>query len=144
VTLSFGRWDSHGKNFDLVRDHGTKLDQALSALIWDLKRTDLFADTTVIVWGEFGRTPRINKEAGRDHWPQVSCALLCGGGIKGGQVVGSTNRLGETAQDRPVTFGDVFATLYTSLGVNPLTTTINDPTGRPQHLADGEAIRELL
>ncbi len=144
VTLSYGRWDSHGKNFDLVRDHGPKLDQCLSALIWDLERLDMLQDTAVVVWGEFGRTPRINKEAGRDHWPQVSCALLAGGGLKTGQVVGSTNRLGEFAKDRPVTFGDVFATLYHALGVNPETATVPDPTGRPQHVTEGQVIRELV
>jgi hypothetical protein len=144
VTLTFGRWDSHGKNFDLVRDHGTKLDQALTALIWDLERLDLLSTTTVVVWGEFGRTPKINKDAGRDHWPQVSCALLAGGGLKTGQVIGSTNRLGETAKDRPVTFGEMFATIYHSMGINPETTTINDPTGRPQHLVDGKVMKELV
>jgi hypothetical protein len=144
VTLSFGRWDSHSKNFDLVRDHGGKLDQALTALIEDLERHDMLQDTVVIAWGEFGRTPRINKNAGRDHWPQVSSAILAGGGLKTGQVIGSTNRLGETAKDRPITFGEVFATLYTALGLNPDTNPINDPTGRPQHLADGAPMRELV
>ena len=144
VTLTYGRWDSHGKNFDMVRDHGAKLDQALSALVWDLDRLGLLDDVTVIAWGEFGRTPRINKEAGRDHWPQVSCAVLAGGGLRTGQVVGSTNRLGEYAKDRPVTFGDMFATLYHALGLNPETATITDPTGRPQYLTDGQAIRELV
>ncbi len=80
VTLSYGRWDSHGKNFDLVRDHGSKLDQALSALIEDLDVRGMLNDVSIVVWGEFGRTPRINKKAGRDHWPKVSCALLAGGG----------------------------------------------------------------
>ena len=144
VTLSFGRWDSHGKNFDLVRDHGSKLDQALTALVWDLERLDLLDDVTVIAWGEFGRTPKINKEAGRDHWPQVSCAVLAGGAIKTGQVVGSTNRLGEHAKDRPVTFPEVFATLYQSMGINPETASIPDPTGRPTHLVEGVAMRELV
>ncbi|MFO0851350.1 MAG: DUF1501 domain-containing protein [Gemmataceae bacterium] len=144
VTLTFGRWDSHSKNFDLVRDHGAKLDQALSALVWDLDRVGLLDDTTVIAWGEFGRTPRINKEAGRDHWPQVSCAVLAGGGLRTGQVVGSTNRLGEYAKDRAVTFADVFATLYHALGLDPQTATVPDPTGRPQHLTEGQAIRELV
>jgi hypothetical protein len=144
VTLSYGRWDSHSKNFDLVRDHGAKLDQCLSALIWDLDRLDLLDDVTVIAWGEFGRTPRINKEAGRDHWPQVSCAVVAGGGLRTGQVIGSTNRLGEYAKDRPITFGDVFATLYHALGLNPETTTVTDPSGRPQHLTDGHVIKELV
>jgi len=144
VTLTFGRWDSHTENFKLVRDHGGKLDQALSALVWDLDRLDMLNDVTVIAWGEFGRTPRINKEGGRDHWPQVCSAILAGGGLKMGQVVGSTNRLGEHAKDRPVEFADVFATLYHALGLNPETTTVSDPTGRPQHLTDGKVIRELV
>src|SRR4030095_7485849 len=82
VTLSYGRWDSHGKNFDLVRDHGAKLDQCLSALIEDLDERGMLNDVTVIAWGEFGRTPTINGGAGRDHWPQVSCAILAGGGMR--------------------------------------------------------------
>src|SRR5207253_5204250 len=142
VTLSYGRWDSHGKNFDLVRDHGGKLDRGLSALIDDLEARGMLDDVTVVAWGEFGRTPRINKEAGRDHWPQVSCALLAGGGMRTGQAIGATNRLGEYAKERPVTFGEVFATLYHNLGIDPETTTVNDPTGRPQHLTDHPATRE--
>ncbi len=144
VTLTFGRWDSHSKNFDLVRDHGSKLDRALTALVGDLDRLGMLDDVTVIAWGEFGRTPKINNGAGRDHWPQVSCAVLAGGGMRTGQVIGSTNRLGEYAKDRPVTFGDVFATLYRNLGLDPETTTIPDPTGRPQHLVEGQVIRELI
>jgi hypothetical protein len=145
VTLSFGRWDSHGKNFDLVRDHGAKLDQCLTALVEDLDVRGMLDDVTVIAWGEFGRTPRINKDAGRDHWPQVSCAILAGGGLKTGQAIGSTDRLGEHAKDRPVHFADVFATLWHSLGIDPETTTINDPSGRPQHLVEGgTTIKELV
>jgi hypothetical protein len=144
VSLSYGRWDSHGKNFDLVRDHGGKLDQCLSALVDDLEVRGMLDDVTIIVWGEFGRTPRINKEAGRDHWPQVSCALMIGGGMKTGQVIGSTNRLGEHAKDRPVTFQEIFATLYRNLGLNPATTTVNDPTGRPTHLVDAEPLKEVI
>ena len=144
VTLSYGRWDSHGKNFDLVRDHGTKLDQCLTALVEDLDQRGMLEDTTVIAWGEFGRTPQINKEAGRDHWPQVSCAILAGGGLKTGQAIGSTDRLGGNAKDRPTPFGDVFATLYYALGLDPMTTTVNDPTGRPQHLAGGVVMPELV
>ena len=144
VTLSYGRWDSHGKNFDLVRDHGTKLDQCLTALVEDLDARGMLNDVAVIAWGEFGRTPKINNGAGRDHWPQVSCAILAGGGLRTGQVIGSTNRLGEYAASRPVTFGDIFATLWHALGVDPETTTINDPQGRPQHLVEGKVIRELV
>jgi hypothetical protein len=143
VTLSYGRWDSHGKNFDLVRDHGAKLDQCLSALIEDLDGRGMLNDVTVIAWGEFGRTPRINAGAGRDHWPQVSCAFLAGGGMKTGQAIGSTNRLGEYAATRPVTFGEIFATVFHNLGLNP-TSTILDPTGRPQFLADSAPLHELV
>ena len=144
VTLSYGRWDSHGRNFDLVRDHGGKLDVCLSALIEDLDVRGLLPHVTVIVWGEFGRTPRINNNAGRDHWAPVSCAFMAGGGIRGGQAIGATNRLGEHATQRPVTHGEIFATLYQNLGINPSTTTLIDPTGRPQHVVDGQVMRELV
>jgi hypothetical protein len=144
VTLSYGRWDSHGKNFDLVRDHGSKLDQCLTALLEDLEVRGLLDDTTVIVWGEFGRTPRINKQAGRDHWPNVSCALLAGGGLKVGQVIGATNRLGEEATERPVHFQEIFATLYHNLGIDVSTARLVDPAGRPQFLVEMQPIRELI
>jgi uncharacterized protein (DUF1501 family) len=110
----------------------------------DLEVRGMLDDVTVIAWGEFGRTPKINNGAGRDHWPQVSCAILAGGGMKTGQVIGATNRLGEFATARPVTFGEVFATLYRNLGLDPMTHMVNDPTGRPQHLADGVPMPELV
>jgi uncharacterized protein (DUF1501 family) len=90
----------------------------------------------VVVWGEFGRTPKINKDAGRDHWPQVSCALLAGGGLRTGQVIGSTDRQAAEVRDRPVRFEEVHATLYHCLGIDPLATTVTDLTGRPQYLTD--------
>lgn len=144
VSLSYGRWDSHGKNFDLVRDHGGKLDQCLSALVEDLDIRGMLNDVTIAVWGEFGRTPRINGGGGRDHWPQVSCALLIGGGMRTGQVIGSTNRLGEFAATRPVTFGEVIATLYHNIGFNAMTEFVMDPTGRPQHLTDKPPLHEVV
>ena len=144
VTLSYGRWDSHGDNFNLVRDHGAKLDQCLSALIEDLDLRGMLDDVTVIAWGEFGRTPRVNAGAGRDHWPQVSCAFLAGGGIRGGQAIGATNRLGEYAKDRPVHVQEVLATLYHNLGIDTSATTISDPTGRPQYLVEKPKIAELV
>jgi uncharacterized protein (DUF1501 family) len=144
VTLSYGRWDSHGKNFDLVRDHGTKLDQCLTALVEDLDARGMLDDVTVVAWGEFGRTPKINGGSGRDHWPNVSCAILAGGGMKTGQVIGSTDKNGGEAKDRPVTFGEVFGTLYRNLGLNPETTTVTDPTGRPQFVAEGKPLPELM
>ena len=143
VTLSYGRWDSHSKNFDLVRDHGSKLDQCLSALIEDLDQRGMLEDVTVVVWGEFGRTPRINANAGRDHWPGVSCALLAGGGLRVGQVIGATNRLGEYASERPVHFQEIFATLYRNLGIDTGHTTITDSAGRPQYLVDKQPLPEL-
>jgi Protein of unknown function (DUF1501) len=136
VTLSYGRWDSHGQNFNLVRDHGGKLDQCLSALIEDLDQRGMLNDVTVIAWGEFGRTPRINNGAGRDHWAPVSCAFMAGGGMRTGQAIGATNRLGEYAVARPVYHGEILATIYRNLGLDPATHFINDPTGRPQHLTD--------
>ena len=143
VTLSYGRWDSHSRNFDLVRDHGSKMDQCLSALIEDLAERGMLDDVTVIAWGEFGRTPRINKNAGRDHWPGVSCALLAGGGMRVGQVIGATSRLGEEASERPVHFQEIFATLYRNLGIDTSRTTLIDPAGRPQYLVEKPPIAEL-
>jgi hypothetical protein len=144
VTLSYGRWDSHGDNFGLVRDHGPKLDQCVSALIEDLDARGMLDDVTVIAWGEFGRTPRINSGAGRDHWPQVSCAFMAGGGIRAGQAIGATNRLGEYAKDRPVSIQEIVATLYHNLGIDVARTTITDPAGRPQYLVEASPIAELI
>lgn len=145
VTLSYGRWDSHGQNFALVRDHGSKLDQCVTALVQDLEERGMLEDVTVLVWGEFGRTPRVNPGAGRDHWPQVSCCLMAGGGMRTGQAIGSTNRLGEVAKDRPVHMQEIIATAYYNLGINPETTTIADPTGRPQYLIENRLpMRELV
>ncbi|QDV22023.1 DUF1501 domain-containing protein [Aureliella helgolandensis] len=144
VSLSYGRWDSHGQNFDLVRDHGTKLDQCLSALISDLDQRGILDDVTVVVWGEFGRTPKINASAGRDHWSQVSCAYIAGGGIRAGQAIGATNRLGEHATERPVDVQEIIATLYHNLGIDTATTAIVDPTGRPQYLVDASPVSELI
>src|SRR6185436_18547027 len=90
VTLAFSRWDHHGDNFGALRQDLPLFDQGLSALITDLHQRGLDKDVSVVVWGEFGRTPTINKDAGRDHWPRVSCAVLAGGGMKTGQVIGAT------------------------------------------------------
>lgn len=138
VTLAFSRWDWHGGNFTRGRQDMPMLDQGVAALVDDLHRLGLEKDVSVVVWGEFGRTPKINKDAGRDHWPQVSCALLAGGGMRTGQVIGSTNRLGEHAQDRPVHFQDVFATLYHNLGIDVGQITVPDLSGRPRYLIDND------
>jgi hypothetical protein len=148
VSLNFSRWDWHGpdgKNFVQGRKDMPLLDQAVSALVTDLHERGLHQDVAVVVWGEFGRTPRINKNASRDHWPQVSCALLACGGMKTGQVIGETNRLAEYAVKRPVTHQEIFATLYSGLGLNLSQVRIFDPNGRPQYLVDPDVqpLREL-
>ena len=134
VTVAYGFWDYHGNNFGNARNDLPLLDQGLSALIEDLHARGLDKDVSVVVWGEFGRTPIINKDAGRDHWPRVSCALLAGGGMKTGQVIGATDRWGGEPTERPVRFGDVFATLYQNLGLDITKVTVPDLTGRPQYL----------
>lgn len=145
VTLAFSRWDHHGDNFGALRQDLPLLDQGVSALIEDLHQRGLDKDVSVVVWGEFGRTPTINKDGGRDHWPRVSCALLAGGGMKTGQVIGATDRLGGEATDRPVQFGEVFATLYHNLGLDVTAATLRDLSGRPQYLVDGfQPMKELV
>ncbi|MBX3415069.1 MAG: DUF1501 domain-containing protein [Pirellulales bacterium] len=145
VTLAFSRWDWHGANFRQGREEMPLLDQGVSALIEDLEQRGMLDDVSVVVWGEFGRTPRINPSAGRDHWPQVACGLLAGGGMRTGQVIGETTRLAEVPKERPVHFQEVFATLYHNLGIDVATTTINDHSGRPTYLLDHrEPLRELV
>ncbi len=145
VTLAFSRWDHHGDNFGALRQDLPLLDQGVSALVDDIYQRGMEKDVSVVVWGEFGRTPIINKDGGRDHWPRVSCGLVFGGGMKVGQVIGSTDRLGGEAVDRPVAFGEVFATLYHNLGIDVAKVTINDLSGRPQFLVDGYApMKELV
>ena len=137
VTLNFGRWDFHSDNFNgMKKTHLPQFDQGLSALIEDLHERGMADDVAVIAWGEFGRTPRINKDAGRDHWPQVGGGLLAGGGFRSGQVIGATDRLGAEIADRPVHFGEVLAALYRHLGIDPDATKLTDLTGRPQYLLD--------
>ena len=137
VTLNFGRWDFHSDNFNGMRDtHLPQFDQGLSALIEDLHARGLDKDVAVVAWGEFGRTPLINKDAGRDHWPQVGGGLLAGCGFRTGQVIGATDRLGGEIVDRPVHFAEVLATLYRHLGIDPAEASLRDHTGRPQYLLD--------
>lgn len=149
VSLNYSRWDWHGgdgMNFPSSRIEFPMLDRALCALCSDLHERGLDKDVSVVVWGEFGRTPKINKMNSRDHWPQVSTALLFGGGMKTGQVIGKTNRLGEYAVDRPVKFQEVFATLYHNLGIDVRTATVQDHSGRPMYLVESgiEPMRELI
>jgi Protein of unknown function (DUF1501) len=144
VTISFGRWDTHKQNFETCRSRIPKLDMALSSLVQDLHLRGLDKDVSVVVWGEFGRTPKINNDAGRDHWPAVNFALLAGGGMRTGQVIGSTDKEAAYVKDRPVSFQNVFATLYHNLGIDP-GLAIPDRSGRPMYLLDErEPIHELI
>jgi len=145
VTLTFGMWDWHSENFTGAKNHLPKLDQAITALVQDLHERGLDSDVSVVVWGEFGRSPQISKNGGREHWPQVSNALLAGGGMQTGQVIGSTTRLAESVKDRPVHYQNVFATLYHNLGIDVSRTTLTDLNGRPQYLLEHpEPIAELI
>ena len=136
VTLGFNRWDWHSRNFGQAREVFPQLDNGLTALIDDLHASGLDKDVSVVVWGEFGRTPQVNAEGGRDHWPRVSCAALAGGGMNHGQVIGATDRMGGEPAARPVDFQEVFATLYHAMGIDTRTATVNDLNGRPRYLVD--------
>lgn len=145
VTFNWGGWDTHSNNFTSLRKQLPKLDTAMSALISDLYQRGMLENTMIIMWGEFGRTPRVNKTAGRDHWSRVMQAFVAGGKLKTGQVIGSTDRYGGEADDRPIHLREVFATMYHHFGIDAKNTTIHDTAGRPQYLVDGrEPIRELI
>ena len=145
VTLNFGRWDFHSNNHSELLTHLPLFDQAMSALVEDLHERGMDKDVAVVAWGEFGRTPQINADAGRDHWPQLGCALLAGGGMRTGQVIGATDRLGGEIAERGVHFGEVFATLYNQLGLDTAQVTLPDLTGRPHYLVDGwQPMKELV
>jgi hypothetical protein len=146
VTINYSFWDWHGGNFKNAEQEFPVFEKALTALVEDLHERGLDQDCTVIAWGEFGRTHKINAKAGRDHWPRVSSALLAGGGMRTGQVIGATDRIGGEAVDRPVTFQEVFATLYHNLGVNLDSQRLFDFRGRPQYLVTPgtQPIAELI
>ena len=146
VTVNYSFWDFHGQNFNNCRKELPIFDKAISALVEDLHERGMDKDVTVVAWGEFGRTPKINKDAGRDHWPRVSCALLAGGGMRMGQAIGTTDRQGGEPATRPVTFEEVHATLYRNLGINlAAAPRLFDFRGRPQYLVDPavKPIKEL-
>jgi len=147
VTLNFGRWDFHSGNHASLKDKYLPLwDQGVTALVQDLHDRGLADDVSLVTWGEFGRTPKINNKAGRDHWPRVGGAMLAGGGMKTGQVIGATDRLGGEPNDRPVHFGEVIATMYHNLGLDANRTTITDLQNRPRFLVDNKwtPMRELV
>ena len=145
VTVAYGFWDTHGNNFNHLRNHLPTFDVGISALIEDIYARGLDERVTVVVWGEFGRTPKINKGAGRDHWAPVQTALMAGGGMRVGQVIGSTDGTAAYAKDRPVHYRDVLATIYYNLGIDPHGF-VRDIQNRPAAIMPNDAspIRELV
>jgi hypothetical protein len=148
VTLNTGGWDTHSNNFKTLKERNLPvLDHGVANLVEDLHYLGLSNDVSVVVWGEFGRTPKVNGNgAGRDHWPRVMGALLAGGGMNHGQVIGATDRLGGEAVARPVYVGEVFATLYHNCGLDSGKLIANDLSGRPTMLVDPghKAMKELV
>jgi uncharacterized protein (DUF1501 family) len=138
-------WDTHQDNFGrLEKRLVPPMQQAYVALLDDLAERGL-ADSTLVVWmGDFGRTPVINKDSGRDHWPQCYSVVLSGGGIRGGQVVGASDRTGGYPAERAVTPADIHATVFHALGYDASRITYPATDGRPMQLTTGEVIRELL
>jgi hypothetical protein len=137
-------WDAHFKNFNQHKTHLLPLaDQSLSALIEDLDERGLLDSTLVVAMGEFGRTPKINRDGGRDHWPDCYTVLLAGGGVRGGMVYGSSDRLGAYPASDPVTPADLAATIFWRFGIDPATE-VHDLTGRPHRLSDGKPVRDLF
>jgi hypothetical protein len=143
VEVTLAGWDSHANNHEIHTRNKAILDPALAALVRDLKEHELWEETVVLVAGEFGRTPSINRLGGRDHWIHGFSMALGGGRIRGGQAIGATDPEGGRNVERPIQIGDIHATLLTALGIDPAKELIS-PAGRPLKLAEGEAIRELL
>jgi len=138
-------WDTHEDNFGRLKNRLVPpMEQAFSALLDDLSERGLL-DTTLVVWmGDFGRTPTINKTAGRDHWPQCYTVVLAGGGIRGGQIIGASDKIGAHPTENPITPADLHATIFRLLGYDPHAISYHTSDGRPTLLSDGEPIRELL
>ena len=152
VTVNHTGWDTHQDIFTLKERYPTdrnahlpSLDRAFTALIQDLSERSILDETLVVVMGEFGRTPKINSQGGRDHWPNVFSVVLAGGGVQGGQIIGSSDALGEFPKERPVTPSDLSATIYTLLGIDP-SFELHTSDGRPVRVApDGaKVISELI
>jgi hypothetical protein len=145
VTLSYGGWDTHSSNFKTLKQQLPVLDRGIANLIQDFHDRGMEDDVVTVVWGEFGRTPKINStDAGRDHWSPVMSALVAGGGLKMGQVVGSSSARGEYPKDRPFKVPHVLSTVYHALGIDPATT-FNNGAGRPMYILDDRAkVEELI
>jgi hypothetical protein len=144
VEVEQNGWDTHQDNFDKVKTLSEVADPAFATLVSDLNERGML-DRTLVIWmGEFGRTPKINPRSGRDHYPRAFSVALAGGGIKGGQVVGSTSSDGTQVQSRPVTVPDLFCTFYQALKINPRKENIST-LGRPIKILDkGQAVKELF
>jgi len=138
-------WDTHQDNFNRLKDRLVPpMERAYVALLDDLEERGLL-DSTLVIWmGDFGRTPIINNQTGRDHWPNCFTMVLAGGGIRGGQTIGSSDKTGAYPATRPVTPADIHATVFAALGYDPHGITYQTVDGRPMMLSDGEVIRELL
>ncbi len=138
-------WDTHKDNFNKLRDHLVPpMEQAFATLLDDLEERGLL-DTTLVVWmGEFGRTPKVNKDVGRDHWPPCNTMLLAGGGIRGGQIIGASDKTGAYPTERPSTPADIHATIYEALGYDHRAITYPSSDGRPMPLTEGQVIPGLL
>jgi uncharacterized protein (DUF1501 family) len=145
VTVVIGGWDTHSNNFNTLRNTLLpRLDESLSALLNTLKEDGRLADTAVMVTGEFGRTPKVNGRAGRDHWARAMCALLAGGAVKPGQVVGASDAKGEGPDGDGFSPDDLAATFYQSLGIDPKRE-FRTPSGRPIALVrNGQPIEKLF
>jgi uncharacterized protein (DUF1501 family) len=144
VEVELGNWDTHQDNFERTKTLSLQADQGFAALVGDLKERGMLSRTIVLCLGEFGRTPRINPQNGRDHYPRVFSAAIAGGGTKGGQVIGASSADGTDVKSRPVTVPDLFCTLCQSLKINPRKENLG-PLQRPIKIVDGgEAVKELF
>ncbi|MGE3803584.1 MAG: DUF1501 domain-containing protein [Gemmataceae bacterium] len=145
VTLSIGGWDTHSSNFKTLKKQLPQVDRAVASLVQDLYDRGMEKDVTVVMWGEFGRTPKINgSDGGRDHWGPVMSAMIAGGGFKTGQMIGTTTDKGERAKDRPIRVPQILSTIYQSMGIDPSQTFLNG-AGRPMYILDDrEPVQELL
>jgi hypothetical protein len=145
VTLSIGSWDTHGSNFKQLRKQLPEVDRGVANLVQDLVDRGMDRDVVTVMWGEFGRTPKINmSDAGRDHWSPAMSALVAGGGLRMGQAIGSTSARGEYPRDNRYTVPQVLSTLYRAMGIDPAMTFLNG-SGRPMYvLDDREPVRELI
>jgi uncharacterized protein (DUF1501 family) len=145
VTLAHGGWDTHSSNFKTLKQLLPMVDRGVSNLIQDLHDRGMDRDVVTVMWGEFGRTPKVNgSDGGRDHWSPAMSALVAGGGLKMGQAVGSTSARGEYPRDRPYTPSQLLSTFYQAMGIDP-SLTFPDGSGRPMYILDDrEPVSELL